>query len=587
MNIYFIVSNIFPDYKFYPEDYYYHGLGSLISISEENGFSAKLKIFNKIINKELFINDISNFKPKIVAISTNSLQWKYMSKLAKWIKEIYSNDVLIICGGIHPTIAPEEVINDPNIDVICIGEGEGPLEDLLKSIKKGRIDYSIHNLWFKKNGNIIKNKMRKYNDNLDCIPIDNREHFQFNRILNKNDQDATVMTSRGCIYKCAFCINSYLLNLNKGSGKPFRRRSPENVMNEILMLMNKWNIKHIVFEDEEFLIDREWVINFLKIYKDSCNLPFNIMANPKFIDDEILNKLKESNCRSIYFGVETGDEELRNKILEKNISNRIIEEAFHLTKKYNIKPIPLIMLFLPNENRHTLDNTYEYLLKLNPPWVLYSIYFPIKGTKLYQYCYDNKLLLEGNINLDFKKPFIKLPELNEEEETNYINKFIELDKSFILKKYIKGNYSFIDKYNVSNVKKSDGIEMIIEWWKYCENKEPMFAFKKTGNIDFTIDEEINGNKIIGKIGVVRDDEVIKNKGTNVMFSIELLKKQGYFKIMENKIKIEELEYENYISDDFELNLKNRIEAGDKISFQIQIDNNENNIHGLFINPYII
>ena len=221
------------------------------------GFLSRLFSFKSIITKEL-----ENFKPGLVCFSTISDYYVNACDLAKSIKK--SINVPVVFGGIHPTSVPEEVIKNSFVDYVVVGEGEYALLDLISALEKNKDATSIANIWTKKNKRVIRNPVRPLIENLDNLPFSDKELFYEKAPFLASRY--TTVTSRGCPFRCTYCNNSYLQKLYSGS-KYFRRRSVDNVIEELKLAKKKYKPRWIIFHDETFTINTNWLKEFAYKYR--------------------------------------------------------------------------------------------------------------------------------------------------------------------------------------------------------------------------------------------------------------------------------------------------------------------------------
>ncbi len=182
--------------------------------------------YSKIIIKQLKL-----FRPDLVGVSIDTESYQWACTMARMVKEQMPN-VPIIFGGIHPTSVPERVIKNDFVDMLCVGEGEYPMLELANSMEKGKIDYSIKNIWFKKDGQVIQNEIRPLIQDLDSLPMPDKELYY--SASPHFSQCYYIMTSRGCQYNCSYCCHSYLKKLYKDKGRYLRYRSIDNIIKELL-----------------------------------------------------------------------------------------------------------------------------------------------------------------------------------------------------------------------------------------------------------------------------------------------------------------------------------------------------------------
>ena len=180
------------------------------------------------------LKKIEEFKPDIVGFSSNSGEFEFCCSLAAAIKGKW--EIPILFGGVHPTVVPEEVITEENIDIICVGEGEEALVELLNEMESGNDFYSIRNLWFKREGKIVKNGPRQLMENLEDLPFPDRELFDYGRYIDASSGSIDIMSGRGCPYICSYCVNPVLQNIYSNERKTVRQRTVDNVLEEITQI---------------------------------------------------------------------------------------------------------------------------------------------------------------------------------------------------------------------------------------------------------------------------------------------------------------------------------------------------------------
>jgi len=418
------------------------GISLISAILKNAGHEALLFKPDKFSEKE-FLSKIREYNPNLVGFSTTTHQYQYAIKYAELLKQV--KNIPIIFGGFHPTLAPESVISNPAVDIVCRGEGEFAILELINALEKDK-DYSqISNLWVKKkNGEIIKNPLRKLIGDLDSLPFVDREFIYQEEILKNNGYRLDIAVGRGCPYNCPYCCNSALRELYKDNGQFIRLRSVDNVLRELNIILQKYKVKEIHFQDDMFLLNKEWFREFADKYAKNYHIPFHISARVEHVDEETARLLKQAGCISITIGVESGDEQLRKTVLNKHISNEKILETKKLLEKFKIKLCSLNMIGIPGETTQMAQKTLDFNKKLNPDWLACSIFSPYPGTQLYKLC-EEKGFLNKDFNhfsssyLDEKSASIlNLPTISEKEIIAGHRKFM----NFAMKKYIKTKYPF-------------------------------------------------------------------------------------------------------------------------------------------------
>lgn len=284
------------------------------------------KIFD---DRKGLIRKIVDSKPDVVGISVFTDNFRWALSVAKDIKSIY--DVPIIFGGIYPTAVPEYVLSQENVDIVCLGEGDYPVLELLNSMQRGNVDYGIKNLWFKRNGNIIKNPIRALVD-IEKLPLLDKALFEDEIDISRMYM---TMTTKGCPYICSYCSQNFWAKFYKG--RDTRRRSVDNVMNELLSMKKRYNYREVGFYDSVLTVNKKWTLELMERYKREIKVPFRAISHPLCIDEDIALALKEAGCHRVQFGVQTFNEETKRELLLRNESNERVMKSLQACDKVGLK----------------------------------------------------------------------------------------------------------------------------------------------------------------------------------------------------------------------------------------------------------
>jgi radical SAM superfamily enzyme YgiQ (UPF0313 family) len=250
--IYLDFSSDDPNYT----GYFVHGLAALSAILKKHGYRVSLIQITKEIPAEEFQRRIKILNPDLVGFTSTTHIFPFVRKYAAITKKI--TKVPIICGGVHPTICPEDVLRDKNIDMICRGECDAAIVELCQKLEKGEDIKKIDNIWVKEKNQIFKNPIRPLISNLDNLPFPDREIFDYPQLNLEKQGIGTFMLSRGCPYQCAFCSESTLRKLYPNPNNYFRFRSPRSSVEEIKTVISKYPfIKFIRFDDDLLFANKE------------------------------------------------------------------------------------------------------------------------------------------------------------------------------------------------------------------------------------------------------------------------------------------------------------------------------------------
>lgn len=396
---------------------YYHGLGYLSSVLKQAGHETALIYLWAEPNREEFLQQVREIDPALVAFSATTHQFPYVERCARWIKESLPG-ILCIVGGPHPTLVPEDVLANPDFDLVCVGEGEYPLLDLVTTLHKGQDIAHIPNLWLRKDGTLIKNPLRPLLQNLDELPFADRDLFDFEQILAHNDGWVDMMAGRGCPYGCSYCCNPSLREKFKGLGKYVRFRSVDNVLSEIRFLAGRYRIKTLNFQDDVFTLNKDWTLEFCQKYEKEFAFPFWINTRVERInDEEIVAALAHAGCRGVRIGIESGNEKLRAEILKRRMSNDEIRRAFALAHRYGLDVYTCNMLGIPGETAEMIQETIDLNRELQPADLQFSVFYPYPMTELYDLSVREGYLIEGAFLPSYyeRRSILRLPTLTPEE----------------------------------------------------------------------------------------------------------------------------------------------------------------------------
>jgi len=349
---------------------------------------------------------IKRLKPDVVGIQTMTFTLIDVIKTAKIVKSV-DKHIKIVLGGPHVNVFPYETISIPYVDYLVLGEGEGTFNDLLDNIDNEDVLKKIGGIVFQdKKGKIINTGTRPLIKDLDEIPFPAREitpYKKYTSLLAKRSPVTTMMTSRGCPYKCAYCDRPHL-------GKVFRARSSKNVVDEMEECVDL-GINEFLIYDDTFTIDRKRVVDVCdEIIRRKLDVGWDIRARVNTVDQQLLYKLRKAGCERIHYGVEASDQRILNR-LRKGITLKQVHDAFKWTKKAGIESLAYFMIGSPGEGRNEVLKTIDFAKKLKPDFVSFSVTTPFPSTDLYVWARQKGIIkrdvwkeFANNPTKDFKAP---------------------------------------------------------------------------------------------------------------------------------------------------------------------------------------
>ena len=330
--------------------------------------------------------------PDLIAFTVYTGTYQWARSIAREIRRYLKAP--IVCGGIHATLVPETVIADENIDFVIEGEGFEALPQLIDVLgsEAGRLE-AVSNLWFKKNGAVYRNRIAPPLADLDALPFPDKTLFE--KDVNFID-DYVIISSLGCVFNCSYCCESTLNRLYRHHY--YRRRSVASVMAELTAMKARYGFKAVMFNDALFFTDKAWLKQLMSEYVKTINVPFRCFGKVSHLDDDICRLLKEGGCYCIEFGMQTWNETLKKKVLNRNETNARALEAFKRCDRFGLRYDIDHIFGLPGETiQDHVDGLYYYsqLKKLNRIKCHNLTYFP--NTDIAALAEENGLLTAEDV----------------------------------------------------------------------------------------------------------------------------------------------------------------------------------------------
>lgn len=327
---------------------------------------------------------VSGFKPDLLAVTAVESTFEGSIGL---LKSIRKHSIPTILGGVFATFAPEIAISYPEIDMLCVGEGEYTLVELVKRMRSGKAYTGVPNLWVKnKDGSIIKNPVAPL-VNLDDNPLLDIEIFEdarfYRAMAGKIYRMFPIETHRGCIFSCGFC-NSPLQNKmykEKTNQVFFRYKSISKVMEEVAFCC-RLKAEYLFFwADNFFAYPQKYIDEFCERYKD-FRIPFYCQSHPENLCADKISKLKEVGMQRVGIGIEHGNEKFRRQVVNRNYSNKTLIERLRLLDNFDVEYSVNNMIGFPDETPELAMDTVELNRQHKAADFSCSIFTPFHGTPL-------------------------------------------------------------------------------------------------------------------------------------------------------------------------------------------------------------
>lgn len=369
------------------------GLAYIASYLEKNNYQVKIidsrasKYKKKDIKKE-----IKKFNPDAVGATAITTTLFDAFDVVKMAKE-YNPNCLTVLGGAHPTVRAKETLElCKDVDIIVRGEGEITFADILEKYetKNGNDLSKVQGITFRDNGKIIQTKDRPPIEDLDALPFPayhllNMDDYKYwYRLfsvfeMEKNSIPFSYMhTSRGCPYNCAFCASRALW------GQKCRSRSPENIIDEIKILKERYKRKVIDITDDTFTLDKKKVIKLCDlIRKEDFDISFICCTRANLFDKEIATALKKAGFLIVYFGLESGVQKTLDYLC-KGFTVQDSINAIKTAKNAGLKIVANFIIGVPGETKKDINTTINFAKKLKLNHTSFTVLLPFPGTKIYE-----------------------------------------------------------------------------------------------------------------------------------------------------------------------------------------------------------
>lgn len=338
------------------------GIATLSAAVREAGHEAEVAALGDSSRQKSLLR---NFRPDMLCLSLITGQHPLFIERARQIKAAHPG-IIVLAGGPHPTFYPE-CIEEPCIDAICRGEGDIALPALADAVDRiGTLPGNMANWWIKgPEGSVSRGDVAPLVADLDRLPHPDRAIYDRAR-RGAPPVTVFVMASRGCPFNCSYCFNHAYRELYRGRGAMCRRRSVGNVIQEIDQLRRRYPLQIVVFQDDTFNLDRNWLREFADQYASAVGLPFHCHLRADLLDAETADLLQRAGCLSVKLGLEAGREEVRNGILRRGMTLQQFETACALLHKSGIRFATENILAVPGT---TLDDdllTYSVNRRVRP-----------------------------------------------------------------------------------------------------------------------------------------------------------------------------------------------------------------------------
>lgn len=337
-----------------------------------------------------FANYVRSYKPDVFVLEVPTISFPLVMDLIRELKE--DIDFKVIIAGTHVTALAKDVMGKyPFIDYCLLGEYELTLKELIEHLNcdssRGNLR-SIKGLTFRYRGKIVINGRRELVRDLDKMPFPDRDDMPIERYHDfeiAGKPAAQLLTSRGCPSNCIFCVERQVL----WDSPLYRRRSPKRVVDEMVVVKEKYGAKQVYFDDETMVINRRHVEAICReIIDRGLDLPWTCMGDIT-LDYDTLSLMAKAGCVGVKFGVETINTRTLTDIQKIFMNLERVKRFVKYCKKLGIWSHATYMIGLPGERREDILRTLDFALKLDTDSAQFSIATPFPGTPFFEMAREN------------------------------------------------------------------------------------------------------------------------------------------------------------------------------------------------------
>ena len=389
------------------------GLGYLGAVLENAGIEVKIvdcllegwkervDIAENLMRVGLSLNRIEeiirDYSPDIVGVNNLFTRQRENAHQIYALARKVNSSIITVAGGAHPTVMPELVLADKNVDYVVLGEGDSTIIDLVDFIEGRKEVSALDGVGYKDNGQIKIIPKTKFIEDLDKLPFPARHLLNMEGYFGLKHSHGTrrkkrfspIITSRGCPAKCSFC-SAY-----KVWGRKFRQRSPENVIAEMKEIKEKYGIEEIMFEDDNTTLNVKRAEKLFDLMiEEKLNFvwdtPNGVAAFA--LNEGLIDKIKTSGCYQLNLALESGNQQVLDNIIKKPLKLEKTKQLIKYARKIGLDINIFLIIGMPGETKEQMWDSFRLAeeLEIYSPFI--SIATPYPGSELYDMCREAKYI---------------------------------------------------------------------------------------------------------------------------------------------------------------------------------------------------
>ena len=321
---------------------------------------------------------LDEFRPDVVGVTGTTPMAVEMARIASMAKQ-HCPQATTIAGGVHVTTFPRETLQESEFDIVCIGEGDFTLRDILACERL----HDVPGIAFKRDGEVVATEPRPLLGDLDELPMpawqlyDISRYIHTSKLVERESPTGLLETSRGCVFKCVYCNKNIF-------GRRFRCKSPARVVDEIERMLDA-GFREIHIEDDGFStkLDNAKAICD-EIVRRGLKFPWTLINGIRVdrTDQELCDRLAAAGCYQVAFGLESGNQDVLDRI-QKGITKDQIRVAVPMARKAGLETFAFFMLGLPGDTEQSMQDTIDFSCELPLDIAKFAITIPLPGTAMF------------------------------------------------------------------------------------------------------------------------------------------------------------------------------------------------------------
>ena len=384
------------------------GLAYLGAVAEKAGHQVTvIDCQGERLNYDSFRQRIAGVPSDVIGVTSTTLLYNSAKTIMETAREVHPNAVTMI-GGSHVSFWDENALNETKaLDVIVRKEGENTFLELLQRIEAQKSYSDVLGTTVRTKDGIVRNQDRPFLHDLDSLPSPAYHLLPLDSYHRMGKTIFPIVTSRGCVQWCDFCSTVRMF------GRGYRVRSPKKVVDDMEALHNKYGESQFTFYDDAFTINRNHTLEMCADMKArGLDVEWDCETRVDAVDKELLEKMQDAGCITIWFGVESGSEKILDK-MHKKINREQVRAAFKMAQKAGMMTIASAVIGFPGETEETAWETINFINSLNPDDIGCYIATPYPGTPMYDEVVKNGWLRVTDFNkYDTATPTFETPDLS-------------------------------------------------------------------------------------------------------------------------------------------------------------------------------